>query len=120
MKKLMMAVAVVVVAGAALAVAQHPAAPAPEAGKPAHECPMARKKGGKPCGCMALLKDAQVKAVNIQNGVTVEITSADAAVVKKLQELAAARIKDGKFICDCAKMRHSGKPCPKKIHETRK
>jgi hypothetical protein len=40
--------------------------------------------------------------------------------VKKLQELAAAHIKDGKFSCPCMKMHHGDKPGPKHRGEAKK
>lgn len=60
---------------------------------------------GKP-ECLMMIKDATYKVTNTANGVTIEITSPDAATVKMIQEKAA---KAGKG-CEC------GKPGEKKGH----
>jgi len=58
-------------------------------GKKGHACPM---NGGH-----AMLEGADVQLANIEAGVTLTVTSKDPAVAKKIQEAAAAHVKDGKW-----------------------
>lgn len=58
--------------------------------------------------CLMMIKDANYKVTNTANGVTIEITSADAATVKIIQEKAA---KAGKG-CECGKHGDKKGPCP--------
>ncbi len=59
--------------------------------------------------CLMMMKGASYKVTNTANGVTIEITSPDAATVKMIQEKA---VKAGKG-CECGKMHGDKKgPCP--------
>jgi cell division septation protein DedD len=107
MKKIVIAIAAIFAIGAAAAIAQDQK-PA-DAQMPAkQEAPAMHKEHHMMppmhCELMKMLKDATVKVTNTDSGVTVEITAKDADSAKKLQEVMAKHVKDGKFDCPCMKM----------------
>ncbi len=119
MKKITLAVAAMLAIGAVAIAQQEKSAegnmPPKQEGKM-----MEHHHGHQPCEMMKVLKDAKLAVKNTEHGVTVEITVEDAAMVKKLQEVVAAHVKDGKFACPC-KMhegkhegKHDMKECPMK------
>lgn len=82
---------------------------------------------GKACcmGCPTHMEGAEVSVANIAEGVTVTITTKDAAKVKELQEKAAKHFakkeKGGAYVCPmgCATSDKPGK-CPKCKMEMKK